>query len=374
MSDKKPILTHGTPDIGRRSVLLGASAIAAATATGAITGFPAVHAQDRSVKIGVYGGYFKDSFDKHVFPEFTKASGIKVDSIAEPTGEAWVVQLEQAARAGQAPADINMMAQTSMLVGQKTKLWQVLDRKKMPNSDNVLERLVHTYEDGQVDGIGGVAWYITLCTNTETYKEAPTSWEFLWDEKNKDTLGLLALVSNSFLLEVTAKTYFGGYEILNDEEGILKVMAKLAEVRDNVRLWYRDEGQFQAALESGEIPAGQYYHDVAGLAAADGKPVRSTFPKEGGISDSGAWAVPRSSKKLEEAHVFIDFMCQPSMQSLMSRKVGTAPVVERSKLDLTDEEFSGVSSEIDPVVPQYDMLNSRKDWLAQKWSEVITAG
>lgn len=50
-----------------------------------------------SLKVGVYGGYFKDSFDKHIFPDFTKETGIKIESIAEPTGEAWLVQLEQAA-------------------------------------------------------------------------------------------------------------------------------------------------------------------------------------------------------------------------------------------------------------------------------------
>lgn len=355
--------------VSRRGVLAGAGAVA----TLAVTGFPAVHAADRELKVGAYGGYFKDSFDQHIFPEFTKASGIKVASVAEPTGEAWVVQLEQSAKAGQAPADVSMIAQTAMLTGQSTELWSPLDLNKIPNVSNVIERFVHKYPDGRVDGVGAVAWYITLCTNTDVFKEAPTSWKFLWDENNKDQLGLLALVSNSFLLEITAKTWFTG-DLLENEEGILKVMNKVGELKPNVKLWYRDEGQFQAALEVGEIPAGQYYHDVAGLAAADGKPVRSTFPMEGGVSDSGAWAVSRASEKLEEAHVFIDFMCQPSMQALMSRKVGTAPIVKRETLDLTDDEFASVSSDIDPVVPYYQMLNERKDWLAQKWSELIVSG
>ena len=43
---------------------------------------------EKSIKVGVYGGYFKESFDKHIFPEFTKATGIKVESVAEPTGDA----------------------------------------------------------------------------------------------------------------------------------------------------------------------------------------------------------------------------------------------------------------------------------------------
>lgn len=352
--------------VSRRGVLAGSLAGAGMLAMPSI-----LKAQDKSLKVGVYGGYFKDSFDKNIFPEFTKASGIAIESVAEPTGEAWLVQLEQAAKAGQAPADISMMSQVSMLKGQSTELWAPLDTAKIKNASGLIDAFVNKYPDGRVAGIGAVAWYITLVTNTDVYKEAPTSWAALWDPANEDKLGLLALVSNSFLLEVTAKTHFGGTEVLDTEEGILKVFDKLAEVKPNVRLWYRDEAQFEQALKSGEIPMGQYYHDVTGLAAADGHPVRSTFPKEGGIMDSGCWALSRASTKSEEAHVFIDYMCQPSIQATLSRKVGTAPTVKRDLLDLTAEEFAAVSSDIAPIIPRYDLYQTKSDWLNQKWTELI---
>src|SRR3546814_7434369 len=113
-------------------------------------------------------------------------------------------------------------------------------------------------------------WSSDVCSSD--LPEAPTSWAALWDPANEDKLGLLALVSNSFLLEVTAKTFMGGTDALDSEEGQLKAFDKLAEVKPNVRLWYRDEAQFEQALKSGEIPMGQYYHDVTGLAADDGHP------------------------------------------------------------------------------------------------------
>ncbi len=323
------------------------------------------------LKIGTYGGYFKDSFDKHIYPEFTKATGINVESVAEPTGEAWLVQLQTAARAGQAPADVSMMAQTTRLKGQNTKLWAPLSEAKMPNVKNVPDHFVHRYADGSISGVGAVSWYITLVSNTEKYAKAPTSWKELWNPANKDSLGLLALVSNSFLLEITAMTWFGGTNAMDTEEGILKVMNKLAEVKPNVRLWYRDEGQFQQALETGEIPMGQYYHDVTGLAASEGKPVRSTFPKEGGVLDSGSWSVSKASKQVDKCEVFINYMCQPEIQAKMSRKVGTAPVVNRDILDLTDAEFAAVASDIPPILPRYDLYESKSDWLNQKWSELI---
>ena len=352
--------------VSRRGVLAGSAAVAGALAMPSI-----LRAQDKSIKIGVYGGYFKDSFDKNIFPEFTKATGIAVESIAEPTGEAWLVQLEQAAKAGQAPADLSMMSQVAMLKGQATELWAPIDMAKISNASGLIDRFVNKYPDGRVAGVGAVAWYITLVTNTDVYKDAPTSWNALWDPANADKLGLLALVSNSFLLEVTAKTHFGGTNALDTEEGILKAFEKLAEVKPNVRLWYRDEAQFEQSLKSGEIPMGQYYHDVTGLAAADGQPVRSTFPQEGGIQDSGCWALSRASTKAEEAHIFIDYMCQPSIQATLSRKVGTAPTVKRELLDLTAEEFAAVSSDIEPITPRYDLYQTKSDWLNQKWTELI---
>lgn len=353
-----------------RRRFLGASA-AVWVAAGLGCSVPAVRPSE-PLKVGTYGGYFKDSFDKHIYPDFTAETGIEIESIAQPSAEAWLLQLNNAARAGIAPADVSMIAQNSMLKGQATELWAPLDLDKIPNSKYLLEHYVHRYSDGRVDGIGAVAWYITLVTNTEIYPEAPTSWAALWDKANEDRVGLLALATNSFLLEITATTFFGGTEILDTEEGILEVMRKVAELKPNVKLWYREESQFQQALQSGEIPMGQYYHDVAGLAAADGFPVRSTMPKEGGVNDSGSWAVTRSSKRLDDAHTFIDYMSRPAIQAKLARKVGTAPTVRRDATDLTDEEFAAVASDIPPVIPRYDMYQQRAEWLDQRWTELVT--
>ena len=357
-----------TSNIRRRDFIAGAGAFGAL----ALTGFPAIRTRAaETLKVGTYGGYFKDSFDQHIYPDFTKETGIAVESIAEPTGEAWLVQLQTAARAGIAPADVSMMAQVTRLKGENAELWAPLDEAKLSNIGNLEPHFVHRYPDGKVSSIGAVSWYVTLVTNTNVYPEAPTSWKALWDEANRDKLGLLALVSNSFLLEITAKTWFDNPNVLDTEEGIIEVLNKLAEVKPNVRLWYRDEGQFQQALESGEIPMGQYYHDVTGLAASKGQPVRSTIPQEGGVLDSGSWCVTKASKAIEESHVFVDYMCRPDIQAKLSRQVGTAPTVKRALLDLTDEEFAAVASDIPPILPRYDMHAERSDWLNQKWLEMI---
>jgi len=352
----------------RRTLLKGAAAMLGVAAVGLPA--PAVHAA-RSLKVGVYGGYFKDSFDEFIFPDFTAASGIEIESVAEPTGETWLVQLRNAAKAGVAPADVSMISGFVRLRGAAEELWLPLDDTEMPNAIEYLdESFVYRYPDGRLYGVGAVSWFITLCSNTDVYPEAPTSWADMWDPKYEDSLGLLALPTNSYLLDITAHTFFDA-DILTTKEGIEKAMAKLAEVKPNVRLWYKDEGTFQQALQDGEVPMGQYYHDVTELARADGFPVRSTFPKEGGVVDSGAWVVSKASEKQEEAEVFMNYTSSPEIQAKLSRNVGTAPVMARKHLDLTDEEFAAVSSDIPPIVPQYSIYLELGDWISDRWTAMI---
>lgn len=354
----------------RRRFLAQSAALVGAASLG--SGIGRAQAAE-TLTVATYGGYFEDSFKNIIYPAFTEETGIEIVSVPEPTSDAWLIQLETAARANSAPADVSMIAQNAMLKGQSTELWAPLDLEKLPNHTSLTPDFIHTYSDGRVDGIGAVAWYLTLVSNTDVYPEAPTSWAELWNPDNEDSLGLMALSSNSFLLEITNATFFKDPELLHSEAGIEKVLAKLAELKPNVALWYRDEGQFQQALQSGEIPMGQYYHDVAGLAAADGHPVRSTFPIEGGVRDSGCWAISRASSKQEAAHTFINYMCRPDIQATLARKVGTSPTVKRELLDLSDEEFASVSSVDTPITPVYSMHNERADWLNQVWTEMVTS-
>ncbi|RKF17090.1 extracellular solute-binding protein [Roseovarius spongiae] len=356
-----------TTKITRRRLL----GTAAATGAASLAAPSILRAADGPLRVGTYGGFFEESFRKHVYPDFTEKTGIEVQSVAVPTGETWLVQIKNAARAGQAPADVSLMAGTPRREGARQKVFRALDESKISNLGNMPDSFQDRYDDGSLYGVGGVSWYITLCTNSDEIPEAPDSWAALWDEQYAGKIGLLGLATNSYLLEVTATTYFGGTDILDTKEGIEKVFAKLSEVVPNVRLWYKDEGSFQQALQDGEIPMGQYYHDVAGLAAAEGFPVVSTFPKEGGILDSGFWIVPENAKPMDEIAEFINYMARPETQANLARNLGTAPVIRRDLMDLTDEEFAAVSSETPPIIPRYEIYGEHGDWISDKWNQMI---
>jgi putative spermidine/putrescine transport system substrate-binding protein len=325
-----------------------------------------------TIKVGTYGGFFEENFRK-VYPKFTEETGAEVQSVAQPTSEQWVVQLEQASKAGAVPADVSMLSNVGMLRAIEGDILAGFDLSDIPNNKYLAPGFVTENDAGDVIGVGAVSWYVTLVSNTERVSESPDTWTAFWDSEWEDELALLKNPGNSFLLEITAASFFGGYEPLETKEGVDEVLAKLAEVKPNVKLWYRDEATAQQALNTGEVSLGQFYHDITEYAASQGEPLRSVFPTEGAVLDSGNWAITKTSKYLNACTAFIDFMCRPEIQEELARTLGTSPTVAKQHMKLTDKEykaFSGPGPEA-ALRPEYRIYAEWEDWVNQRWTEEI---
>jgi putative spermidine/putrescine transport system substrate-binding protein len=327
------------------------------------------------IKVSTYGGFFEENFRK-LYPAFTEQSGVEVESISEPTSEAWVVQLQQSIQAGTAPpSDISMLSGVGIQRAINGEIFAPMDLTAIPNSDVLAEGFIREAGDGRVAGIGAVSWFITLVSNTERVQDSPDSWTAFWDTQWENELALLKNAGNSFLIETTAATYFDGYDILETQDGILEVMAKLQEVKGNVKLWFRDEAQAQQAYNTGEVSLGQFYHDITEFAASQGEPLRSVFPTEGAILDSGFWHISANSEEVGACHAFINYMCQPEIQAELARTLGTSPVATKDTMDLTEEEYTAVSGPGPDAAlrPLYEIYDKWEDWIDQRWSELIVS-
>lgn len=340
----------------------------AITVTGLALAAGAVQAEE--ITVSSWGGFFEETLAAEIYPGFTEATGIAVRSIAQPADQAWLTQLTSAARAGKAPADLSLVSDEVLARGRTIGLWAALDPQAMPSTDFLKDGFVKADDDGAF-AVAALSFWSTFVTNTDFRAEAPESWAELWSADWDGKLGMASAV-NSGLLEITAVTHFGGYEIMETRDGLEQVIAKIAELKPQVRLWYRDEGQFQQGLESGEFNGGTYFHDVAMLSIYDGNPIASTFPKEGGVLSDAFWIVPRDSKHADAAQKFIDYMSQPTVQAQMARVLGVAPVAKRELMDLTEEEFAAVSSELEPIRVQTEIHLREGDWLADKYLEMIS--
>jgi putative spermidine/putrescine transport system substrate-binding protein len=325
-----------------------------------------------SLRVGTYGGFFEENFRK-MYPGFTKETGVQVTSVAQPTSEQWVVQLEQASKAGAVPADVSMLSIVGMLRALSGDILASYDDSGIPNQRFLADGFVRRNDAGEVVGVGAVSWYITLVSNTERVKKSPESWSAFWEPEWRDELALLKNPGNSFLLETTAATFFDGYDILKKKSGVEEVLAKLAEVKPNVKLWYRDEATAQQALNTGEVSLGQFYHDITTYAASQGEPLRSVFPTEGAILDSGEWAVTKTTQNLDACIAFINYMCKPEIQAELARTLGTSPTVRKEFMDLSDKEYRSLAGPGPGAAlrPEYRIYEEWEDWINQRWTETI---
>jgi putative spermidine/putrescine transport system substrate-binding protein len=332
-----------------------------------------------SIKVGTYGGFFEENFAK-MYPQFTEEFDVEVESVSQPTSEVWVVNLQQAINAGgPPPADVSMLSGVGLQRAINGDILAKYQASDIPESVHLAEGYIRTDQDGVV-GVGGLSWYITLVSNTDRVpeSESPDTWEALWDPKWENELALLKNAANSFLLEITAETFFDGYEILETQDGVLEVMNKLAEVKPNVKLWYRDEAQAQSQFNEGEVSLGQFYHDITLFAASKdggGFPLRSVFPKEGAILDSGFWSISKTTENLGACVTFIDWMCRPDVQQELALTLGTIPSTKRDTLTMTDEEYEVVAGPGPEVAlrPKYEMYDEWEDWIDQNWAELIVS-
>lgn len=351
----------------RRTFLKTAGAVAAASAFGS---FPAI-AQKRSIKIGSYGGYFEDSFKKHVYPAFTEATGIEVESVTQPNSTDWLVTMQQAANAGSVPADLSLYARDTMIKASRIGgLLAAIDTPKIPSTENLDPYFLFEGNEG-ILGVGAMSWFTSMVINPDE-TETPASWADFWDTgKFESSLGL-SKNFNSNLLDIVAATYFEGANTFDTEDGIMALVAKAAELKPNVTLWWSGESQMEQGMKNGDVIGGMYYHDVATLMAADGFPIQSVFPKEGNPQGYGSWCLSSLSEKSAEAMEFIAFSSEPSTQALMSRMIGTAPLLEQSKTDLTDDEFTAVSG-TPAIQPAYEAYLDKETFIKEAWDNMLAA-
>ncbi|HVJ52567.1 MAG TPA: extracellular solute-binding protein [Aliidongia sp.] len=319
----------------------------------------------RSLKVSTFGGYFERSFADHVYPAFTKATGIEVQSVGQPEGVQFLFQLIEANKTGNVPLDICCNGGIDVLRGRSQGLWRGFEPARVANIANLSVPPVGAV----LDNVPAMSWYMTFVVNPEELTPLPDSWTVLWD-KHPDAWGIMA-GSNSPILEITAKTYFGGTEALMSKEGIDQVIAKIAGLKPNTKLWWQDEGTMQTALLNDEVAGGTYMHDTAIVMVRNGTAVRSIFPREGAVESTNYWCQPSASAKIEEAQLFLDFMSTAEAQELIARYVGSAPVMARDKLGLTDAEFAAVSSDIPSIPAATEARYKFTDYMEQQFTKMV---
>jgi len=371
--------TNASIETGRRDFLkitAGGAAAAGLAGCSSVLGSsgtdtPTGPTEDDPLQVEFFGGVFKEVLDEVLVPPFEEETGIPVESSAGTTGE--LAQIQQAVQAGEAPVDLFVQTPNSRIRGRRRDLWHTYDPGELDNADVVLDDLLPKTEDGQVVGAGAFGWFATLVSQTDLVEEPLDSWSVFWDDQYSG--GNLGLSNDhaSGILDVTAEMYFDGQETLQTEEGITQVMEKIQEIKSRVGLWYDGEAQAQQALLDENITASWLFHDVTLVMEDEGQPVKSVFPQEGAVQNDGVWTILESTDYPEAAVEFVDFSLRPEIQTKISENLFTAPVIEESALDMSEDTYQRVYGPGPDAAlrPFYEMYIDRQEWLSQTWREMV---
>lgn len=216
-----------------------------------------------------------------------------------------------------------------------------LDYNNIPNFDKYFdnEKYGNLIENGIKDY--GVIYNVgttILIYNKNFVKEAPTSWNVLWDEQYKGKVLMFNNPRDSFAI---AQFVLGQSINTTKKEDWDAAAALLSEQRQKVKPEYVMDEVF-IKMESGEYAFATYYAGDYELMVENNSDLGFAFPEEGVNTFYDAMCIPSASQNKKGAEAFINFMLEPEIALANAEYIYYATP---NKAVLENEDYSLIDSE-----------------------------
>ncbi len=342
-------MTRNALVIALASVVLAACGEKAPPADGgAPAAAPAKPAAEEKV-LSVYN--WSDYIAEDTVKKFEAETGIKVIYDVFDSNEV----LEAKLMSGDAGYDI--VVPTLNFLGRQIQagVFMPLDKSKLPNWKNLdpamMQRIAvldpdNTHSVPYLWGTTGIGYNVAKVKEALGEDAPVDSWDLVFKPENMEKLagcGVSFLDAASEMVP-TVLNYLGEDPNSFDEAVINKGLAALQAVRPHVR--YFHSSQYINDLANGDIcVAVGWSGDILQAAtraeeAGKGVEVAYSIPTQGAALWFDMLAIPKSSKRSDNAHAFIDFLMRPEIIAEVSNYVAYANGNAASK-PLIDPEITG---------------------------------
>ena len=278
-----------------------------------------------------------DYIDPAVIELFEEETGITVKYVNFTTNEEMYTKLEAGAGTYDVlfPSDymIERMIAHDMLAE--------LDFSAMPNYANVMERLRNPSYDPEgkysVPYMWGTLGYLY---NTEMVDEELTSWSALFDEKYAGNV----IMMNSIRDTVGLALKHLGYSLNTRDEGALNAAKELLIQQKQSKIecgYLLDETKDK--MVGGEAAIGVVYSGDAQYAIEKNENLVYVIPEEGSNIWVDGMCIPKSSKNVEAAQLFIDFLCRDDVAAMNFDYIYYCSPIQ-SVVDGLDEEEAAMNT------------------------------
>ncbi|HUR16735.1 MAG TPA: extracellular solute-binding protein [Candidatus Limnocylindrales bacterium] len=209
-----------------------------------------------------------------------------------------------------------------------------VDTSVFTNYDAVfdsLKDLPHNTVDGVNYGVPHGRGANLLAYNTETFSEAPTSWDPIW-EGGSDYAGKISIYDSSIFIADAAlhlqstQPELGITDIYQlNEEQFNAAVALLEELKANNPLYWGLAADQIASYGAGEVVVGTTWQYQVNVLQADAQPIEGVLPDEGSTGWSDTWMMSAEAAHPNCMLLWMDWMMSPEASALATIWFGEAP-------------------------------------------------
>ncbi len=268
--------------------------------------------QDKEQVLNLFS--WADNFSPEVLADFEKKYNCKINYDVFANNEELLAKIQ----AGGSAYDVIQPSDYMVATMLKLNLLEDLDKSKIPNASNLISSLQNPPYDK--DGKHSVVytWGVTgIAYNTKYVKEAPSSWNDLWNDQYKGRVILLndsrevigmALKKNGYSVNSTSQTE------------IDKAVGDLHQLTPNLLAFDTDTIKQKFIAEEAWI--GTMWSGDASFTHKDNKDVAFVIPKEGAVIWADTFAIPKGAKHKELAEKFINYLYDPQVSAKNYEYIG----------------------------------------------------
>lgn len=282
--------------------------LAAASAAGVLVGLgglPRLARAERPFTFTSWGGALSDAEKAAFIDPFAAMKGIEAINTS-PTETA---KIKAMVEAGAVEWDLVDVGGRTVFQGGEDGFLQELDLAKLPNAQALEPGWVSPYGVATSTGATIFAW------STNAFPDGgPQSWADFWDvARFPGPRGLYKYFYYNYEAALLAAGVKRDEVFPLTSEKAEMALAKIAELKPNVTVWWGAGAQPPQLLSSGELALSSAWSGRILAAAADGAPIGYTY--NDGIAWGNWWVIPKGSPHAELAHEALNFALAEEQQA-----------------------------------------------------------
>lgn len=307
----------------------------------------------KSINVYNWGEYISDGYNDNIAvnKEFEKLTGIKINYSTFASNEELYAKLRNKSARYDIiiPSDymISRMIQENML--------QLLDLNKIPNYSNIDDNfkglIYDKYNQYSVPYMWGT---VGIIYNKSLIKKPIESWSSLWDQTFSGKILMFSNPRDCFGLALKKL----GYPINTiDKAKILKAADEIYKQKKLVQAYVMDE--IFNKMENEEAVIAPYYSGDAITMIKENNNLAFIHPKEGTNKFVDAMCIPKGSKNIEQAYLYINFLLEPKIALANAKYIGYS-TPNKKAFDLLDEDIKN-----NPIAyPSQDIIKNSETFLS----------